>query len=82
MNAYSDNEVNNYEDATETPYYGENMNSSSDDESNNDEVSPNPHTNDVNINANYDNEKNYYEVTLIHLKMVEIMKQLTKMEKK
>ena len=41
MNISSDDEENNDEDASKTPYYGENMNDSSDDEVNNDEVPPN-----------------------------------------
>ena len=57
------------------------MNDSSDDEVNNDEVAPNTPTNDVNINDNSDDEKNIMRLPLIHLQMVEIIKQLTTMKK-
>ena len=52
MNASSDNEENNDEDAPETPYVGENMNTYSNNEVNNDEVAPDPPTNEEIINAN------------------------------
>ena len=43
----------------------------------NEEDAPDPSTNDVNINDNYDDEKMIMRLPLIHLQMVEIMKQLT-----
>ena len=63
MNASSDDEVNNDEDAPSTPYDGENINAYSNNEGNNNQVDPDPPTNDVNINDNSDSEKNYYEAT-------------------
>ena len=59
----SEKKENKNENASKTPYDGENMNASSDDEVNNDYVAPDPPTNDVNINCNSGDEKNNYEVT-------------------
>ena len=67
MNASSDDERHNDEDALKMPYDGENMNTSSDDEVNNDEVPPDSPTNDVNINNNYDDEKMIVRFPLIHI---------------
>ena len=44
MNAYSDDKVNNDEDAPKTPYDSENMNAYSNNEGNNAEVAPKPPT--------------------------------------
>ena len=63
MNASSDEEVNNDEDAPNMSYDSENINAYSNNEGNNYEVSPDPPTNDVNINANSDDKKNDCEVT-------------------
>ena len=55
------------------------MNAPYDDEGNNDVFEPGPPTNDVNINDNSDDEKMTMGSPLIHLKIVEIIKQLTMM---
>ena len=82
MNASSGDEVNNDEDAPETPCDVENMNASSDYEGNNDEVAPDLPTNDENINNNSEMREIIMILPLIHLQVVEMMKQLTMMKKK
>ena len=57
INAYSDDEINNYEESPKIPYDGGNINAYSNNQENNYEVAPNPPTNDENRNANSDNEK-------------------------
>ena len=52
MNFYSDDDVNNDENALETPYYGENINADSNNDGNKVEFTPDPPTNEVNINVN------------------------------
>ena len=81
MNDSSDNEGKNDEDFPKTPYHGENTNASDDYQGNYDEVAPDLPTNDVNINDNSDDEKKIIRLSLIHLQMVEIMKQLKTMKK-
>ena len=82
MNASYEYEVNNYEDAPETPYDGENINASYYNKGNNYEVAPDPPTNDININSNSYDDINGYEVTPDTPEKVEIMKQSTMMKKK
>ena len=82
MNAFSDDEGNNDEDAPKNPYNGKNINDYYNNEGNNDEVSPDPPTNEVNVNDNYYDGEMITRLSLIHLQMVEIMKQLTTTKKK
>ena len=61
---YIDKEENNYENASKTPYDGENMNTSSDDEVNNDNDAPKNPYDGEDINAYSNNKGNNDEVAL------------------
>ena len=78
MNASSSDERNNDKDVPQTPYYDAYYCN----EGNNDDVAPDQATYDKNINSNYDERKMIMGLPLIHLQMVEMMKQLTMVKKK